>query len=460
VRKFMDIFKIVGGKRLEGRVNVSGSKNAALPIFAAALLTEDVVTLRNVPVLSDLRYMAEILKAMGAQVDTPASGVVRIHARQILTKAPYDMVRKMRASVCLMGPLIGRMGEAMVSMPGGCAIGPRPIDLHMKGFAKLGCQVKLAGGYVCIDGRQRRGADIFMGGRMGSTVTGTANVLMAAVLTPGITRLQSAACEPEIDALAQMLCAMGAKISGIGSHTLVVEGVKRLHGCDITIIPDRIEAGTLMMAAAITGGRVTLAQANPHHLGALLDKFEEIGVPYTIDNPSTITVDARGGLRRRPTEIITLPYPAFPTDLQAQMLTLLALGEGISVVTERVYPNRFLHVPELQRLGADITMEGATAIVKAVPSFGGAPLMASDLRASAALVMAGLAAEGESWVQRIYHLDRGYEQLECKLQALGAQIERLPATAMPKGLEEGSDEVKIDSVKVVPVAKAPELVNA
>lgn len=445
----MDVFKIEGGVPLRGTVKVSGSKNAALPMFAATLLTDEPVTLTNVPALSDLKFMAQILEHMGATVEYPAHETIRVTAKKVLTRAPYEMVRKMRASVCLMGPLIGRMGECEVSMPGGCAIGSRPIDLHIKGFEKMGCTVELKNGYVVVDGSKRRGHDIFLGGRMGSTVTGTANVLMAAVLTPGTTRIQCAACEPEVNALAEMLVAMGAKISGIGSPTLTITGVEKLHGCEVAIIPDRIEAGTLMMAGAITGGKVTVTGCNPQHLGALFDKFEEMGVAYMINDRDDVTID--GSNVRKPTDLVTLPYPAFPTDLQAQMLTLMCLTPGISVVTEKIYPNRFLHVAELQRLGANVDIEGATAIIKGVKGFSGAPLMASDLRASAALVMAGLAAQGTTWVQRIYHLDRGYDRLEKKLSALGAKIERLDHTDMPAGdatTEKEEKGVVIDSVKV------------
>ena len=446
----MDVFKIIGGTPLKGTVKVSGSKNAALPMFAATLLTGDTVTLTNVPNLSDLRFMAQILEHLGATVEYfPEQETIKVTAKNVITKAPYDMVRKMRASTYCMGALLGRAGHCEVSMPGGCAIGNRPIDLHLKGFQKMNCQVELQSGYVCIDGSKRRGADIFLGGRMGSTVGGTINVLMAAVLTPGTTRIQCAACEPEVDAVAERMVQMGAKIAGIGSPTLTITGVKELHGCEVAIIPDRIEAGTLMMAGAITGGQVTVQGCNPQHLGALFDKFEEMGVDYKIDDNDNVMIDGRG--TRKPSDIVTLPYPAFPTDLQAQMLTLMCLTPGISVVTEKIYPNRFLHVAELQRLGANVDLEGATAIVKGVSHFSGAPLMASDLRASAALVMAGLAAEGTTWVQRIYHLDRGYDRLERKLSMLGAKIERLRAEDMPAGdatTEKEEKGIVIESAKV------------
>ncbi len=430
----MEVMRIQGGTPLHGTVPASGAKNAALPILAATLLTEEPCFLEGVPDLSDLRFMAEILRHLGADVEMSPDGNCRVEARSISHIAPYELVRKMRASICLLGPLIGRKRKALVSMPGGCVIGPRPIDLHLKGLTRLGCAISMEGGYVDIDGRGLRGDYLFLGGRHGSTVTGTANMVMAAVLAPGITRIESAAVEPEVVDLCQMLVKMGARIEGIGSHYLRITGVAKLHGCRHRIVPDRIEAGTYLVAAAITGGRVTVSNVVTGHMRALLDKFEEADVQWEADpEAGCITVDgSRPG--RRPVEIITLPHPGFPTDLQAQMLALMAVTPGLSIITERIYPNRFMHVPELLRMGADISMEGANAVIKGVPELSGAPVMASDLRASAALVLAGLAAHGETWVQRLYHLDRGYDRMDQKLRSLGADVQRLPSKDMPSAL--------------------------
>lgn len=435
----MEVLRIRGGLPLSGRIAVSGAKNAALPIFAAALLTEDTVTIENVPDLSDLKFMADIMRHLGAEIEQSAPGTYKIKTPELKPKAPYDLVRKMRASVCLMGPLIGRLKRCEVSMPGGCVIGPRPIDLHLKGFKKLGCDVDTRSGYILIDASHAKGSEIFLGGRHGSTVTGTANILMAAVLLPGITRIESAACEPEIVDLCNMLVKMGAIIEGIGSHVLTIEGVKRLKGCKHSIIPDRIEAGTLVIGAAMCGSNVTVEGISATCLGALMDKLEEAGVPCeSVNGPGNAPgIHVRGSQRHlRPVDVITLPYPGFPTDLQAQICAMLTLAPGLSVITEKVYPNRFMHVPELCRMGADIAVEGPSAIIKGVRQLSGAPVMASDLRASAALVLAGLAAQGETWVQRIYHLDRGYDRLDEKLKLLGADIARLPASELPKDLIE------------------------
>ncbi|MCD8481490.1 MAG: UDP-N-acetylglucosamine 1-carboxyvinyltransferase [Verrucomicrobia bacterium] len=430
----MDVLHIHGGSKLAGNVQVSGAKNAALPIFAAALLSEETCTIENVPDLSDIRFMAGILRHMGADVEQPAPGTWRITARKLNHVAPYDLVRKMRASICLLGPLVARLRKAYVSMPGGCVIGPRPIDLHLKGLAALGCQLSMRGGYMDIDAANLSGGYVYLGGRHGPTVTGTANIVMAAVLAPGISRIESAACEPEIVDLCNMLVAMGAHIEGIGSHYLKITGVKALRGCTHKVVPDRIEAGTFLVAGAMTKSDLTVNGLIPGHMRALLDKLEEAGVPCTIEpDAKRITVHGtRAALN--PVELITLPHPGFPTDLQAQFCAMMSLTPGLSVITERIYPNRYMHVPELLRMGANIAIEGANAVVKGVKSLSGAPVMASDLRASAALVLAGLAANGETWVQRIYHLDRGYEKLENKLAALGATINRMHESEMPKEL--------------------------
>ena len=430
----MEVLRIRGGKPLQGNVEVSGAKNAALPILAACLLTKEEVTLTNVPQLSDVRFMISLLEHLGAEVDSEEN-TVRVRAKNIQHVAPYDLVRKMRASVCLMGPLLGRLRKAKVSLPGGCVIGPRPIDLHLKGFAKLGCKIDISGGDIFLSGEKMRGNDMFLGGRHGSTVTGTANLLMAAVLTPGVTRIESAACEPEVCDLCHLLVKMGAKISGIGSHMLTIEGVEALHGCEHKIIYDRIEAGTFLLAGAVTGGDVTVTGAEVSHQRALVDKMEEANLPLQVIDHQTIRFFT-GRRQGKPVDVITLPHPGFPTDVQAQFCALMALTPGLSIVTERIYPNRFMHVPELQRMGADISIEGPSAIIKGGANLSGAPVMASDLRASAALVLAGLAASGETWVQRIYHLDRGYDRFDEKLATLGADIVRLPDSEMPESLKE------------------------
>jgi UDP-N-acetylglucosamine 1-carboxyvinyltransferase len=434
----MDVFKIDGGKPLSGAVDVSGAKNAVLPIFAATLLTRETCRIHAVPDLTDIQFMAKILRYLGARVEQVAPGTWEVEAKDIDHCAPYELVRQMRASICLLGPMVGRLRKADVSLPGGCVIGPRPIDLHIKGLTRLGCRVDIRNGYVHVDGSQLHGDYLYLGGRHGSTVTGTANIIMAAVLAPGITRIESAACEPEIVDLCQMLAKMGARIHGIGGHYLKIEGVESLSGCEHTVLPDRIEAGTLLLAGAITNSEVTVRKVVPGHIRALLDTMESAGIPCEIlPDQRQITVHSYTG-PLKPIEVITLPHPGFPTDLQAQMLALTTLTPGLSFITERVYPNRFMHVPELLRMGAHISMEGASAVVKGVDKLYGAPVMASDLRASAALVLAGLAAEGTTWIQRIYHLDRGYEKLESKLNKLGAQIERTSVDALPNELIENA----------------------
>ncbi len=428
----MDVFRVVGNGPLHGSIEVGGAKNAALPLLAACLLTKETVRLTNVPDLSDIRFMVEILSHVGAKIENPEPGTWEITSAELTHIAPYELVRKMRASVCLLGPLVARLRKAEVSIPGGCVIGPRPIDLHLKGLTKLNCKVQIENGYVHVDAAQIQGNPIFLGGRSGSTVTGTANILMAATLAPGTTRIDCAACEPEIVDLCKLLTNMGAQIKGIGSPELTITGVKELHGCEHDVIADRIEAGTFIAAAAITNGDVTVNKINPSLLGAFIDKMEEAGVPIEQLENGVRVRPHNGALK--PVDCITLPYPGFPTDLQAQFCTLMAITNGISIMTERIYPNRFMHVPELQRMGADIAIEGPSAIVKGACNFSGAPVMASDLRASAALILAAMAAKGETWIQRIYHLDRGYERFEDKLASLGAHIERLCDSKMPREL--------------------------
>ena len=426
----MDVLKISGNGPLKGEIRVGGAKNAALPMLAACLLTEETVVLKNVPDLSDIRYMIEILRHMGAKIEQTQPNTWEITAKEITHTTPYELVRKMRASVCLLGPLVGRMHRAEVSIPGGCVIGPRPIDLHIKGLQKLNCKVELSKGYVHVDASAIKGGPVFLGGRNGSTVTGTANIVMAAVLTPGRTHLECAACEPEIVDLCNLLVKMGAKIDGIGSPGLTITGVKELHGCTHSVIADRIEAGTFVIAAAITNGDVTVKGIEAKWLSAFFDKLEEAGLPMEIADDSIRILPYEGSLK--PVDVITLPHPGYPTDLQAQLIALMTQTEGISIITERIYPNRFMHVPELQRMGANISMEGPSAIIKGPNKLSGAPVMASDLRASAALVLAGFAAQGETWVQRIYHIDRGYENFEKKLSTIGARIERLSDQDLPE----------------------------
>ena len=417
---------------LRGSIRAAGSKNASLPLLAASLLTGETVTLRNVPDLSDVRYMAEILGHQGAVVAHPEPGVWTIRAETITHRTPYDLVRKMRASVCLLGSLLGRLRHAEMAIPGGCVIGPRPIDLHLKGLEAMGCIVNMEAGLVQVDATPARGGDIFMGGPMGSTVLGTANIVMAATLTPGRTRIECAACEPEVVDLCEMLIKMGACINGHGTNIIEVEGVTTLHGCDHKVIADRIEAGTYLVAGAITGGDVTVTHCNPAHLTVFLDKLREAGVGVET-GPDFIRAF---GKPTHAVEIITEPYPGFPTDLQAQFMALQLLVDGRSTVTEKIYPARFMHAAELQRMGAEISIDGATAAIYGDRPLSGAPVMASDLRASAALILAALVAKGDTWVQRLYHLDRGYERFEERLRSLGADIERLPASDLPKGFTE------------------------
>jgi UDP-N-acetylglucosamine 1-carboxyvinyltransferase len=427
----VEVFRICGGPPLKGTVNISGSKNAALPEFAATLLSPETSTLKNVPDLSDVQFMAEILSELGAQVERIDRTTWKINPKNIAHRAPYELVRKMRASICLLGPLVGRLRMAEIPMPGGCVIGQRPIDLHIKALECLGATIELEKGIVKVNGQNLKGSKIFLGGRHGSTVTGTTNAIMAAVLAPGITKIESSACEPEIIDLCKMLIKMGAKINGTGSHILEIEGVSKLNGCTHEVMPDRIEAATYAIAAAITEGEIILNNARAEHLGSFINVMQESGVMIEALSSNQMRVGLNES-ELNSLEIITLPYPGFPTDLQAQSCALACKAKGISILTERVYPSRFMHVPELMRMGADIAMEGSSSVVKGKTKLTGAPVMASDLRASAALILAGLAAEGETWVQRIYHLDRGYDAFEKKLQALGGIVERIPESKLPK----------------------------
>ncbi|HWQ93584.1 MAG TPA: UDP-N-acetylglucosamine 1-carboxyvinyltransferase, partial [Clostridia bacterium] len=406
---------------LNGEVKISGSKNAVLPIMAATLLTSEPCVIRRVPNLSDVRFMGQILTWLGAEVRTEGDSV-RVQARKIKGAGDYDLIRKMRGSICVMGPLLGRLKKAIVSLPGGCVIGARPINLHLKGFEALGAKVVIEKGYVQASARRLVGSAMFLGGRAGSTVLGTANIMMAATLAEGVTVIESAACEPEVIDLANFLNAMGARITGAGSPTVTITGVKELHGAEHEVIPDRIEAATYAIAAAATNGDVTLRGVRTDHLHAVLDKLKDSGVKIERMGPD-IAIRRNG--RLRPVDITTLPYSGFPTDVQAQMMALMCVTPGISIITERIFESRFMHVSELSRLGAEIEIEGPSAIVKGGRPLSGAPVMASDLRASAALVIAGLAARGTTQVNRVYHIDRGYENLDGKLRQLGARIERI-----------------------------------
>lgn len=417
----MDKIVIEGGVRLKGTVEISGAKNAALPIMAAALLTDEKCVIKNVPPLRDVYTMMRILRQLGikAQIEDGRISIEPKGYKGYL--APYKLVSTMRASFCVLGPILAKLKHAQVSLPGGCVIGPRPVDLHLKGIKALGADLKIEHGYVIADTKQLRGTHIYLGGAYGSSVLATANIIMAATLAKGGTLIENAACEPEIVDLTEVLIKMGAKIKGARTHLIEVEGVKRLGGFDHEIIPDRIEASTYMVAAATTKGDITIKNARYEHLGAIIDKLQEAGVAITRHGKDLRVRIARS---LKPVDVTTLPYPGFPTDMQAQMMALMTITEGISVITEKIYPDRFMHVSELNRMGAQIMLEGNSAIVKGVKQLSGAPVMASDLRASAALVVAGLVAKGRTDISRIYHLDRGYDKIEKKLSALGANIRR------------------------------------
>jgi UDP-N-acetylglucosamine 1-carboxyvinyltransferase len=416
----MDKLIVKGNARLKGEVTVSGSKNAALPILAAALLTDELCIVRSVPYLRDTNSMIKILRSLGKDVEFD-KGVVKISGSTSNCIADYKLVSTMRASFCVLGPLLGKLKKAKVSLPGGCIIGVRPVDLHIKGIKALGARITIDGGYVIAEAKKLHGTHIYLGGEYGSSVLATGNVMMAASLAKGKTLIEAAACEPEVWDLAEVLIKMGAKIKGHGTPTIEVDGVKALHGFDHTVIPDRIEAGTFVIAGLITRGDILIKNVNPRHMGALMDKLKDAGAALKI-TANTIRVDCKKQLR--PINITTLPYPGFPTDMQAQMMALMAVTPGISVITEKIYPDRFMHVAELNRMGAHIQREGPHAIVEGVKHLSGAPVMASDLRASACLVLAGLVGKGATAISRIYHLERGYENIDKKLEALGAQLWR------------------------------------
>ncbi|MFN2492573.1 MAG: UDP-N-acetylglucosamine 1-carboxyvinyltransferase [Pyrinomonadaceae bacterium] len=420
----MDKFRIKGGRSLNGRVSISGAKNSALPCMAASLLSPDTVTLHNLPYVRDIITQRRLLEDIGATVLTPELRTHKITASHIeLFEAPYELVRTMRASVLALGPLLARFGKAKVSLPGGCAIGTRPIDLHLAAFTKLGAEVKLEAGNVIA--RAPKGGRL-LGGEVHFdkvTVTGTENVMMAATLAAGTTVIRNAACEPEISDLAELLNKMGARVRGAGTETIEIEGVEFLGGAQHTIIPDRIETGTFIAAAAITNGNLEIRDCQPQHLGSVIDKFREVGVVIEEINPSTLQVSC--GQRLHAKDVTTQPYPKFPTDMQAQYMALMTQADGQATIEETVFENRFMHASELQRMGAHIAIDGRSATVTGVTPLAGAPLLASDLRASASLVLAGLIATGETIIDRVYHIDRGYEKIEAKLRAVGADIERV-----------------------------------
>ena len=418
----MDRIRIRGGRPLSGEIAIGGAKNAALPLMAAGLLTERRLVLSNVPRLDDITTMSALLAQHGIAVEPIGNDgrTLSLGGPITSTEAPYDIVRKMRASVLVLGPLLARTGEARVSMPGGCAIGTRPVDLHLKGLEQMGAAFRLDGGYIdgTVHGRLHGATIVFPFPSVGATE----NLLMAASLAEGRTLLANAAREPEIGDLARCLNAMGARIEGIGSDRLTIDGVERLHGAEHAIIPDRIETGTYACASAITGGEVLLANARLEHLGAVIRTLRDAGVDI-IEEPRGLRVRRLDGLHG--VDVMTEPYPGFPTDMQAQFMALMAVADGAAMVTETIFENRFMHVPELNRMGARINVHGASAIVRGVPALSGAPVMATDLRASVSLILAGLAARGETVVNRVYHLDRGYEAVEQKLAACGVEIERL-----------------------------------
>ncbi len=419
----MQLFEIVGGNRLKGTIEISGAKNSALPIMAASILVDGETVLHNVPDLADVRQTLVLLSRLGVKAQRDETGALHLRVEdEMNAHAEYELVSKMRASVCVMGPLLAKRKRAQVAMPGGCAIGSRPIDLHIHGLKALGAEFELVNGDMLLRAKKLTGTEIFLGGPFGSSVTATANVMMAATLSAGRTVIASAACEPEITDLADFLSACGAHITGQGTPQITVEGVESLTGTEHRIVPDRIEAGTYMIAGAITNGDVQLQGARVEHMQAVVDRLRRVGVIIERSEKGVIVSSSR---RLEPIDVTTQPYPGFPTDLQAQLMALLCLADGNSVITEKVFPDRFLHVGELNRMGARLRKEGPTVIVEGVKRLVGAPVMASDLRASAALILAGLIAKGTTRVHRAYHIDRGYEHVEEKLAGVGASIRRL-----------------------------------
>lgn len=417
----MDKIIVEGGRSLEGEVKISGAKNAALPILISSLLTDGWNTYANVPDLRDIQSTKDLLLHLGARVKTDKD-TVQIDAGGVGNhEAPYDLVRKMRASILVLGPLVARLKKARVSLPGGCAIGARPINLHLKGLASLGARIELKHGYVEATADRLKGEEIYMDI---STVTGTENLMMAAVLAKGTTVLSNSACEPEVVALADVLNRMGAKIKGAGTSVITIEGVSKLQPVSVEIIPDRIEAGTFMVSAALTGGNVTILDCEPDHLESVIHKLRLSGADVFVKDRC---IQVKGANEIVSIDLKTLPYPGFPTDMQAQFMVLMSIANGFSMISETIFENRFIHVSELKRLGADIKISGNTAMITGVPMLSGAPVMATDLRASASLILAGLTAKGTTEIRRVYHLDRGYEKIEKKFSQLGAAIRRVKA---------------------------------
>jgi len=415
----MEKILITGGKKLSGMVKISGSKNASLPILVAALLTDEDCMVKNVPHLQDVETILALLRILGKRISHHNKRIKISSTYRLDSEAPYELVKKMRASILVMGPLLGRLGRVRASLPGGCAIGARPINLHLRGFRKLGAKVSLERGYVQLDAPRLHGANIYLDF---PSVGATENLMMAATRAKGRTVIENAASEPEIQDLASFLNKMGAKIKGTGTNIIEIEGVNALSGTVHEVIPDRIETGTFMVAAAVTGGNVAIRGADPGHLEAVITKLREAGAKITLNNRE---IRVTSGKNLKATDIETIPYPGFPTDMQAQWMVLMSLTKGTSIITETVFENRFLHVGELQRMGSSIQVKGNSAIVKGVPKLSGAPVMATDLRASAALILAALAAEGKTEIFGVNHLDRGYEDIEKKLKRLGARIKRI-----------------------------------
>jgi UDP-N-acetylglucosamine 1-carboxyvinyltransferase len=422
----VDRLRIVGGRPLEGTVRISGAKNASLPDLCATLLTDQAVRLRNVPEVRDIRTLARLLSDLGVEVAFEVGGVVEARAARLTSvEAPYELVKTMRASVLVLGPLLAREGRARVSLPGGCAIGARPINLHLQALEKMGARIRVEAGFVEAEAERLHGAEVYFDT---VTVTGTENVMMAAALADGETVVRNAACEPEVSDLADLLNAMGARIQGAGGSTLRIEGVKALRGAEHKVVPDRIETGTFVAACAMAGGDIEVRDCHPPHLRAVIDKMRETGVRIE-EGPDNLRV--RGPRLVRPSNVSTLPYPGFPTDMQAQYMALMTQATGTSTLTETIFENRYMHVAELQRMGASVRVEGRTAIVTGPAPLSGAQVMATDLRASASLVLAGLAASGTTIVNRVYHLDRGYFRIDEKLRGLGADIERIDEKGGP-----------------------------
>ena len=455
----MDMLVIRGGQPLRGTVTVGGAKNAALPIMAATLAATGTTVLHGVPELVDVSTLSQVLRSLGMTVERRAGGALELTVTDDQPCfADYELVRRMRASVCVLGPMLGRRRRACVSLPGGCNIGHRPIDLHLKGLRALGAEIRIERGYVFARADVLRGADIYLGGSFGSTVTGTCNVMSAAVFAEGTTTISAAACEPEVVDLGNFLNAMGAKIEGLGTPLLKIEGVQELSAVEHEVIPDRIEAATLLVAGAITRGELEVANIRPEHLSAVIDSLRAAGA----------TVELHGTRARvsmntapRPIDVTALPYPGIPTDVQAQLTALLAMADGISVVTDKVFPDRFMHLPELMRMGANVRREGACGIISGVARLSGACVMASDLRASAALLLAALAADGESVIRRIYHLDRGYDRLEQKLNLVGANIRRVTDAPenLPASLHLSTEEEAVPTVETSDVPPAPKFLS-